>query len=94
MVFGDNLRHFHLEKRKKLFGKNYWTTKFFLVDSLKHSNPQSLSEFDENCVKSLKMEIFGIFVNFGVNLRHFHLEKRNKPFGKDYWRNNFFIVDP
>ena len=41
----------------------------------------------------LQKEHFGIFVIFGVNLRHFHLEKRNKLFGNAYWTTNWCHVE-
>ena len=40
------------------------------------------------------MENFEFFVNFGVNLRPFHLENCNKHFGKAYWTTQFQLIDP
>ena len=44
VIFGVNLRHFHLENCNKLFEKTYWTTHFLLVDPFQRSYPQSPSE--------------------------------------------------
>ena len=38
--------------------------------------------------------MFGIFVFFAVNLRHFHSEHCNFLFNQDYWTYQFFIIDP
>ena len=38
------------------------------------------------------MQNFEIFVIFGVNLRHFHLEKCNKLFENEKWTTNYFTA--
>ena len=44
VIFGVNLRHFHLENCNKHFGKAYWTTQFLLIDPFKRSKQESPSE--------------------------------------------------
>ena len=51
-------------------------------------------QFGENAKKFWKMENFGVFVVFNVNLRHCHSENFNKFFAKTYWALHFFLVDP
>ena len=78
VVFGVILRHCHSENFNKLFAKTYWALYFFLVDPFHCSNLQSLSKIWEKIQKNhWKLENFGVFVIFGVNLRHFHIKKFN-----------------
>ena len=81
VIFGVNLRPFHLEKCNKQFEKDYWTTSFFLVDTLKHSNPRSLSNFNKKCIKTLKFGNFW-FCHFGCQFGTFPLKTGNKLFEK------------
>ena len=44
VIFDVLLKHFLSEHCNYLFIKDYWTTESFLVDTLKHSNPQKSVE--------------------------------------------------
>ena len=89
---------FFSEQCNYLVIKDYWTTNFFLVDALDHSNPihDGCRILNKKCIKTLKIENFFAFFSiiFGVNLGHFHLENWNKPFMKAYWTTNSLLVDP
>ena len=54
VIFEANLRHFHLEKSIKHFGKRLLDIQLFLVGPLKHSKPRSLSTLQQKCIKKYK----------------------------------------
>ena len=61
VIFGVNLKHFHLKKTNKLSGKAYWTIHSFNVDPSQRSNPQSLSKMEKNTKNFQKWENFRVF---------------------------------
>ena len=61
-------------KLENHFIKDYWTTNPFLVDPFKHSNPPNLSKILQKTHENVQnLKVFGFFVIFGVQLRHFSL---------------------
>ena len=74
VIFGVNLRHLH---RNITFISSLKTTGQPTFSSLTLENLpiyEVCRNFKKTCMKILKLEIFGVFVNFGVNSRHFHLD--------------------
>ena len=51
-------------------------------------------KFGKKCIGYLEVESFEIFVNFGVNMRHFLSDHCNYLSIKHYWTTENFIVDP
>ena len=91
VISGVNLRHFHSERCNYLLIKDYWTTNRLTRKNIPiHEVCQN---FNKKSLKLYKLENFGIFVIFGVNLRYFHTKICNELFGKAYWTIHAFLVD-
>ena len=66
---------FSVENFVYFFTKTSLTTNLFLLNVFKFLSHQVFRKVDKNCIKFQKPEIFGIFVNFGLNLMHFSKTK-------------------
>ena len=75
VIFGVNLKHFHLENYNKLFGKAYWITHSFFVDPFQRTNPQRMSKIRKKCIKSLKTRKFFDFCHLWCQFETFSLRK-------------------
>ena len=80
LSFSFSIKNSNSENCKKLFRNDYWTTHFFYL-------PFSTFQPTKSDVNLAKMhEVFitrklsRFLIIFDVNLRHFQLEKCNKPF--------------
>ena len=94
LIFGVNLRHFHLENCNKLFGNPNGQHIFLTLFSVPIYNVRRKFRKKMHKIFEHWKLFFRIFVIFGVNLRHFHLEKRNKFSRKDCWTFSPVLVDP